>query len=136
MAADPKARKITIPYPGGSMSGTRGLLEALFGPDLVQVATTTPTNVNRSGHTRRRVIGGDSTGVGGASYQIGQYPSSRHNGGAGGRPIRVNLGGNWWTLRITGSIQRFVAFASGANWATDEAVAIITEKGTALGPFK
>lgn len=118
------------------MSGTRGLLEALFGPDLVQVATTTPTPVVRRGHTRRRVIGGDSTGVGGASYQIGQYPSSRHNGGAGGRPIRVNLGGNWWTLRITGSIQRFVAFASGANWATDEAVAIITEKGTALGPFK
>lgn len=136
MALDPLARKLTIPYPGGSVTATRGLLYALFGEALVETAAGTPRAVNRRPHNRTRVIGGASTGVAAASYTVGKYPTARFNGGAGGQPVRVNLGGEWWTLRVNGSLQKFADWASGANWVTNAAVAFVSEKGTAYGPFR
>lgn len=136
MALDPLARKLTIPYPGGSVTATRGLLYALFGKELVETAAGTPRTVNRSAHSRTRVIGGASTSVAGANYTIGKYPTARFNGGSGGQPIRVNLDGEWWTLRVNGSLQKFADWAKGANWVTDAAVAFVSEKGTSYGPFK
>lgn len=135
MAIDPKARKLTIPYPGGSVTATRGLLEAMFGEALVNVAAGTPKTVSRRGHSRVRVIGGDSTGVGGSNYQIGKYPTARFNGGSGGHPVKVNLNGELWTIRVTGSLSKFADWAAGANWVTGTGVAFISEKGTAYGPF-
>lgn len=117
------------------MSGTRGLLIALFGEALVQTVATTPTPVSRRSHSRTRVIGGPSSSVAGANYLTGKYPTARFNGGAGGQPIRVNLNGDWWTLRVTGSLQSFADWASGANWASGVSVAFVSEKGTAYGPF-
>ena len=34
MALDPKARKVAMNFPGGTLTATQGLLEAIFGPNL------------------------------------------------------------------------------------------------------
>lgn len=135
MAIDPKARKVSIGYAGGSISASRGLLEAMFGEELVQVNTGTPVAVSRDSHSRTRVIGGPSTAVAGANFSIGQYPASRSNGGSGGEPILVNLDGNWWTLRLSGSHQALAAFMSNATWASGKTLMFKSEKGSTYGPF-
>jgi hypothetical protein len=60
---DPKARKISIGFPGGSLTATRGLLEALFGTNLVNSSQYGEETVSVQGHSRTRVIGGASTPV-------------------------------------------------------------------------
>lgn len=135
MALDPNASKVSIPFNGGSLTATKGLLTALFGEELVQVASTGSQPVTVKSHSRVRVIGGPSTNVAGTSYTRTKYPSSSSNGGAGGEAIALYVDGDWWTARLTGSHQDFNAFLQNATWASGELAIWRSEKGTKYGPF-
>jgi hypothetical protein len=135
MAADPNARRISIGFSGGSLSGSRGLLTAIFGPALVNAAMNGSQDVSVKGHTRTRVIGGPSKSIAANSYLRSKFPSSRSNGGAGGEAIRILVDGDWWTARLSGAHQDFNYWLENSTWASNKTVLWKSEKGTAYGPF-
>lgn len=122
-------------FPGGSLSATRGLLVALFGPALVNAAQTGTDAVSVKAHSRTRVIGGPATSVSATNYSRVKYPSGRSNGGAGGEAIRLFVGGDWWTARLTGSHQDFNSWLESSTWASGVTAMWRSEKGTTYGPF-
>jgi hypothetical protein len=136
MANDQKARRIALNYPGGSLTATKGLLEAIFGPNLtgagqeVEVAT-----VSVSGHSRVRVIGGPSKNVGAFSYSRKKYPVAVNGGAAGGEPIALLVNGKYWTARLSGSHQEFADFLTGASFYLGAPLFWRSERGTQYGPF-
>lgn len=136
MALDTKARKVALNYPGGSLTATQGLLEAIFGPNLTGAgdAVTTST-VSVSGHTRVRVIGGPSTSIGATNYVRKKYPVAVNGGAAGGEAIQLLVNGKWWTARLSGSHQEFADFLTGASFFLSGALFWRSEKGTQYGPF-
>lgn len=136
MASDPNASKISLPFPGGSITATRGLLTALFGEDLVEAGSTGTSTVSVKSHTRTRVIGGPSTNVAANSYQRVKFPAARSNGGAGGEAIQFFFGGDWWTARLSGSHQDLSAWLAAANWSSNQTILWRSEKGTKYGPFQ
>ncbi len=136
MAVDPGARKLTIGFPGGSLTATKVLLETLFGPDLVQQSVDATINVPVRSHERVRVIGGPSTSVSSSNYSRIRYPQGSSGGQAGGEPIRLFVDGDWWTARLSGSHQDFNGFLRSAQWASGENCIWKSEKGTPYGPFK
>jgi hypothetical protein len=136
MALDTQARKIALNFPGGSLSATKGLLEAIFGPNLTgaggQVETST---VSVSGHSRQRIIGGPSKAVSAFNYVRKKYPAADAGGPAGGEAIALLVNGSWWTARLTGSHQSFCDFLTGASFTMSGALLWRSEKGTKYGPF-
>jgi hypothetical protein len=136
MALDPKARKVALNYPGGSLTATQGLLEAIFGPDLTGAGdSVTTASVSVSGHSRVRVIGGPSKTVSAFSYSRKKYPVAVNGGAAGGEPIALLVNGKWWTARLSGSHQEFADFLTGASFFLSGALFWRSEKGTQYGPF-
>jgi hypothetical protein len=135
MAVDPLAKQISIGFEGGSISGTRALLQALFGPTLTNPATGTSTSVSREPHPRVRVIGGGITNVQGSTTTLIKYPSGSSNGGAGGEPIRFVIGGEEWRARLTGSHAKFNEFLEAGNWSGSQTILWKSEKGKPYGPF-
>lgn len=135
MALDPNARKVSLPFPGGSITATKGLLEALFGEALVDAGMTGSTNVSVGSHQRVRVIGGPATNVAANVYTRKKFPSARSNGGAGGEAIAFLFGGDWWTARLTGSHQDLCSWLENANWSSGQTILWRSEKGTKYGPF-
>lgn len=136
MALDPKARKVALNFPGGTLTATQGLLEAIFGPNLTGAgeAVTTST-VSVSGHSRVRVIGGTPKTVGSYSYNRKKYPTAGNGGAAGGEPITLLVDGKYWTARLSGSHQEFCDFLTGASFTLSGALFWRSEKGTPYGPF-
>ncbi len=135
MAIDLLARKISMGFPGGSLTATRGLLQALFGEDLVQASQVGESNVSRLGHTRTRVIGGPSTGVASSSFVRKQYGAARANGGSGGEAVQMLYQGDWWTVRLSGSHQALNDWLGSSLWQSGNVVMWRSEKGTTYGPF-
>lgn len=135
MASDPNAQKLTIAFPGGSITATRGLLTSLFGNGLIAAEAMGTANVSVKAHSRVRVIGGPATNVSATSYQRVKFPSGSPSGAAAGEEIRVADGGGWWTVRLNGSHQDFNAFLAGATWETGKTINWVSEKGTPYGPF-
>lgn len=135
MAADPKARKITIGFPNGSLTATQGLLEAVFGEGLVQSSQYGSKNVSVNGHSRTRVIGGPTTAVRQHNYTLQKFPTGAQAGNSGGEPIRFSYNGKWFTARLHGSHQSL------NDWLQDGPGVGIrprlwkSEKGTPYGPF-
>lgn len=136
MAVDSEARKLTIGFNGGSLTATKGLLSALFGPDLVQQASDETIAVAVRSHQRFRVIGGDSTSVASSNYSRKRYPQGGKSASAGGEPIRLFVDGDWWTARLSGSHQSFNAFLRSSSWGSGENAIWKSERGTSYGPFK
>lgn len=136
MAVDPKARKISIGFPGGSLTATRGLLEALFGENLVNASQYGESTISVNGHQRVRVIGGASTPVAAHNYVAKKYPTGQRGGGAAGEPIQFLYGGDWWTARLTGSHQALNDWLSDSPGASTAALQWRSEKGTPYGPFQ
>lgn len=136
MAVDPNARKLTVGFPGGALTATKGLLEALFGQDLVQQSSDATITVARRSHTRQRVIGGSSTSVSSSNYTRTKYPKGGKSAASGGEPIRLFVDGDWWTARLSGSHQKFNAFLRSAQWASGANAIWKSERGTSYGPFK
>jgi hypothetical protein len=136
MALDPKARKVALNFPGGSLTATRGLLEAIYGPDLTGAGgTSVPVTVSVSGHSRTRVIGGPSTSVAGSNYVRNKFPTNVNGGAAGGEAIALLVGGRYWTARLSGSHQAFAGFLQGASFFQNAPLFWRSEKGTQYGPF-
>lgn len=135
MALDPLARSMTINFPGGYATMTRGLAEAIFGKDNAAIETL-PTLLTRSvkAHSRTRVIGGPSTSVGAYQYTYDKYPTSSGDQASGGREVFIDLGdGEKWTARVGGSFANFASFL-GQN-ATAPQVFFQSYAGTKYGPF-
>lgn len=136
MPVDKRARKVSVNYLGGAITASYGLLESLFGENLTGAgAEVTTKEVTVSGHSRVRIIGGESTGVSGGSYTKKKYPSSVQQSPAGGRPIKLLVDGDYWTARIRGSHQAFSDFLTGATFYLGDALYYKTERGTTYGPF-
>lgn len=135
MPTDNLARKISIGYEGGSLTATRGAMEALFGPALVEYQEDQTVGVAVRSHARRRVIGGPITSVAGHNYQRKRYPQGPAGGNSGGEPIAVLIQGSWWTMRLTGSHQSFNRFLRNATWQSGAVIFWKSEKGTPYGPF-
>lgn len=137
---DTMNRKVAINFPGGSVRGAYGLLLAVFGENKIGAATAASTSsVTRSGHTRVRVIGQPGQSIAETTYTRTKYPSSQSSGPAGGEPIKVFSGGDWWTLRLSGNHESFNNFLGGVlteEEAGSGALYWKSEKGTAYGPFQ
>lgn len=133
---DPKARKISIGFPGGSLTATRGLLEALFGTNLVNASQYGEATVSVQGHSRVRVIGGASTPVQAHNYVAKKYPTGQRGGGSGGEAIQFLYGGDWWTARLSGSHQALNDWLSDSPGSGTQAIQWRSEKGTSYGPFQ
>lgn len=136
MALDPQARKIALNFPGGSLTATRGLLEALYGPNLTGAGEAVTTKqVSVSGHSRTRVIGGPSKNVAGSTYTLKRYPSTVSGGAAGGEAIALLVDGKYWTARLAGSHQNFNDFLTGTSFYQNAPLFWRSEKGKPYGPF-
>jgi hypothetical protein len=135
MATDPNARKISLNFPGGSITATRGLLTAVFGQDLVAASEFASTTISRKSHVRKRVIGGDSKTVLSTIYVRKDFGSSRSNGGAGGERIALLYNGEWWSARLSGAHQDFNEWLKNSTWGSGVAAMWRSEKGTKYGPF-
>jgi hypothetical protein len=132
---DPNKRRLTIPFNGGSITGSLGLLEFLFGERLVAEQLGKKTAVTRRAHSRRRVIGGDSSSVAGAEYELTSYGARGSSQASGGEPVRVLADGDWWTLRLVGSHEAFDKFLKRGGFAGGKIVLWQSEKGTDYGPY-
>lgn len=127
--ADEKARKFSLSWDGGYLTATRGLLESLYGVDFMsKVGAGQAKTIGVKGHSRQRVIGGASKTVGAYSYTVIDYPRKVKGGASGGRPIQINVEGDWWTARLGGSVQDFKAWLAGAGKPT-KAFQFATERG-------
>lgn len=128
-ARDPDARKFSVSWDGGYLTATVGLMKALYGDDWEQkVGAGAAQTISVKAHTRQRVIGGPSKSVAGHTYSIIKYPRKVRGGAAGGQPIRILIGGSFWTARLGGSVQDFKAFLSGTG-SPAAAFTFVTEKG-------
>ena len=136
MPAYLQAKKIALNFPGGSLTATKGLLEAIFGPNLTGAGeNVTVGTVTVSGHSRTRVIGGPSTAVGGYSYTNKKYPTTVNGGASGGKVVMLLVGGKYWRARLSGSQQNFADFCAGASFFFDGAFFFKSERGKGYGPF-
>lgn len=136
MALDMKARKVALNFPGGSLTATRGLLEAIWGPNLSGAGSdVTTASVSVSGHSRTRVIGGPAKNVAASTYVRKKYPVAVNGGAAGGEAIALMVGGKYWTARLSGSHQAFADFLMGTTFYQNAPLFWRSEKGTQYGPF-
>ena len=136
MAEDPKARSLTVNYPGGSLTMPVGTLESLFGTDAEILAPAPGTEtVTVKSHSRTRVIGSPSTNVTGYSYENIQWPTSQANNAAAGEAVLIAWEGSEgdWTGRVTGALSSFGVFLSANSTKT---VVFRSQRGTKYGPFK
>ena len=132
---DPLATKQTINYTGGSLTMTVGALQSLFGDALESLTSTAEdVTVEVDGHSRTRVIGGDTTAVKGHTYTYKQWPTSESGQAAGGSVVYMA----WpqsegsWTARVTGS---FADLGSFLQDQTPTGVTFVSQRGTKYGPF-
>jgi hypothetical protein len=108
MAVDIKRRNMTINYTGGSCTGAAGLIEFLFG-------------------TQELVWGGDADGA-----RKRPYGSRQRSNAAAGEPMVIELvGGEKYTLRVTGTHKRFITNVCIPN--QDKIEQVYSERGTIYG---
>jgi hypothetical protein len=130
MATDPKARKFSLSWDGGYLTATQYLFEALYGTDFMEkVGAGAAQTIAVKSHSRQRVIGGPSKGVTGYSYNVVKYAKRVSSQAAGGQEIQIEIGGDWWTARLGGSIQDFKAWLGGKGKPT-KAFQFRSERGS------
>jgi hypothetical protein len=135
MTLDPKARKLSMNFPGGTLTATLGLLEAVWGPQLGGATDPETAPVSVSGYTRQRLIGGTSKTVAANTYTRKKYPVGSASGAAGGEAVMLNVGGKWWTARLSGSHQAFCDFLRGSSFYQNAPFLWKSQRGTTYGPF-
>lgn len=115
MATDPKARLMTVTYPGGSMTGTVGLIESLIGTQsLVWTAPALAPGV--SGRRRRK------------------YGTTQRTTAAGGREMNLMLSdGFTWKVRIAGADLDFLDYIL-SKTTPGRVKSAYTARGTIYGP--
>ena len=136
MADDPKAKSLTVNYPGGSLTMSIGTLESLFGEDA-EILTPVPgtETVTVKSHSRTRVIGQPASNVTGYSYENIQWPTSQANNAAAGEACSFTWEGSEgnWTGRVAGALSALGVFLAANSTKT---VVFRSERGTKYGPFK
>lgn len=135
LSMDALARKVSIGFPGGSLTASRGLLHALFGEELVNTASPDVAAVQVDSHSRVRVIGGPSTAVGAHTYNRKKYPTGQRGGGSGGEAIRFLVGSDYWTARLSGSHQALNDWLATSPGTVSAPIMYRSEKNTPYGPF-
>lgn len=135
MTLDPKARKVAMNFPGGTLTAPLGLLEAIWGEQLISGQTPETASVSVSGYTRQKLIGGPSKTVSANTYTRTKYPVGSASGAAGGEAIALQVGGKWWTARLSGSHQAFAAFLRGSSFFLSGPLFWKSQRGTKYGPF-
>ena len=135
MALDPKAREITLNYPGGYVEMTRGLAEAIFGAaNPALESQPTDATVAVKSHSRTRVIGGPATSVSAYQYTYKKFPTTSNDPASGGREIFIDIGdGEKWTARVGGSLADAGVFFM-TNTKLDQ-VFFQSVAGTKYGPY-
>jgi hypothetical protein len=111
MAFDPKARSVTLFYPGGSVQATKGLIDFLF-------PSWSPSWLpNGESGTGKRPFG-----------------SRQRTSRASGEAMTLVLqNGEEWVCRITGTHTRFIQTLLGQG-ATDQVLQVYSERGSVYGP--
>jgi hypothetical protein len=136
MTTDPKARELTLNYPGGSLTMTRGALQDLFGEDATVLTPVPDTKeVGVRTHPRVRVIGEPSTTVQSFTYELTQWPTSQASNAAAGEFVLLSWDGSdgTWGGRVSGAMSALGIFLV-AN--STKPVVFRTERGTKYGPFQ
>lgn len=133
---DNLAKKLTVNFPGGSLTATRGLLQVMFGANLGGLTSEGETQtISVKGYTKKRVIGGPSTNVAANTYTVTKYPTTSSGSAAGGEAIMIDLEGRKWTARLSGSHQAFAQFLLDNSGPLTQTIFWASEKGTKYGPF-
>lgn len=115
MATDPKARRITVGYPKGTMTATIGLIEYLLGEQKL-VWTNNTSGTTADGKRKRK------------------YGSKQRALALGGRPMSIVLdNGETYTARVTGADLDFIEFVL-ARVEENKVLNIYTPRGTIYGP--
>jgi hypothetical protein len=135
MAQDLLASRVSVGFTGGTITATRGLLEAVFGAQFVKDGLTGEKQISRRAHTRRRKIGGPSTSVASAQYSVPAVSASSGGQALGGEAVRVLVGGKWWTMRLTGSHKAFNALLGSGLFEGGKVVFWRAESGKKYGPY-
>jgi hypothetical protein len=116
VALDPKRVTYTINYPGGTMTATLGMINAMMGTVVpVWNAVILPP---KAGSNRRRR----------------SYATTQRSAAKGGRNVIVKLAdGTEWLVRVTGAMLDFESFV--LNKIPDGRVfAAYTARGSKYGP--
>ena len=104
--------KITMTFPGGSLTATRDLLESIFKSELLP-STCNPaeTVVSPKQYVRTKYVGAaPSAIIEKQPYVLRNYGSGDASLAAGGEPIKFLVNGDWWTARLTGTHQDFMNY--------------------------
>jgi hypothetical protein len=132
------AKVFTVNFTGGgALTATKGLLDAIFGAGALTTGScSAPTEtVSVKNHSRTRRIGGPSTPVAGYTYSLKTYPTTPKNARSGGEAISLNVNGEWWTARLSGSHQNFMAWlCANTNTLAVDALYWKSQHGTNYGP--
>ena len=137
MPADPKARRFSLPFTGGSLNATMGLLQKLVPAGLNTVFLNDETyTVNVDTHTRRKFPGGPATTVQSHTYTARRYPKGSGSGIATGENIRIYVDGEWWSARLTGSHYRFNNWLKNSDFLVQDGIIWKGERSKeTYGPF-
>lgn len=114
MARDPKARRITLSYSGGTVTAALGLIQYIFG-------TTNPT------------WGGGTTATTPSGRRRYKYGTRQKANAAAGKQVFVDLGEQGvYSVRVTGDVVDFVEKAVAAS--SNRIKMIWTKRGSVYGP--
>ena len=102
-------KKVTMTFPGGSLTAKRDVLESIFDTDLLPDACSPAEQVvSRKDYVRTRFVGDTPSAIIKTEpYVLRTYGSGDSSLAAGGEPIRFLIDGSWWTARLTGTHQDF-----------------------------
>ncbi len=129
-------REVTINYEGGSITSTRGTLEAIFKEDAIPSACAkNEKDVARKAHERVRVIGSPPTSVKAANFKLVSYPKTASSFASGGIPIMLSADGGWWTARLSGNVEDFVAWLCDNLEDLENVFLFQSPSGAKYGPF-
>ena len=133
---DQPTREATLNYTGGSLTASRGVVARMFkDPKFVSACATVTTERERASHTRTPYVGGPITIVNRSTWTETKYPSQTKSIAAGGEPIQVKLGGEWWTARLSGNHTAFMDFLCESADGLTEAISWRSARGTLYGPI-
>lgn len=132
------ARVFTINFAsGGALTASKGLLDLLFSSGSVVGGSCGAPSKEKSvrSHSRTRIIGEPATNVAGSTYTYKAYPVTPKLARSGGEPIKIRVGGEWWTARLSGSHQEFMAWlCDNQSLIKIPALYWRSEHGTNYGP--
>jgi len=114
MAEDPKARRYTVAYEGGTATATLGLLQYLFG---VQEPAWSTDNASTTPSGKKRY----------------KYGTKRRNAAAAGKEVFLDLGeAGVFSVRVTGDVVDFIDEV--VSRASGKVLQAWTRRGTEYGP--